>query len=162
MRHQGSDFWLADASQPAATFRAIPSDGFPFSQADKALGLRQFHLGERVRLGVRAEYFKLFNHPNFGGPFNLRGLSGYGTIPQFGKVMPGNTLNVALGGRKIGAECSRRSPVSLQCGSVSERSGCLSRLRKVLPHRSFPRGSNVEFGPRSCGPTTGETAERAA
>jgi hypothetical protein len=35
------------------------------------MGLRQLHLGERVRLGVRAEYFNLFNPTNFGGPFNL-------------------------------------------------------------------------------------------
>lgn len=41
--------------------------GFPMSQFDLALR-RQFDLGERVRLQLRAEAFNIFNHPNFGDP----------------------------------------------------------------------------------------------
>jgi hypothetical protein len=31
---------------------------------------RQFHLTERVGLRFRAEFFNIFNHPNFGSPVN--------------------------------------------------------------------------------------------
>jgi len=41
--------------------------GFPVWQLDLALR-RQFHLTERVNLQFRAEFFNVFNHPNFGDP----------------------------------------------------------------------------------------------
>ncbi len=41
--------------------------GFGLSQLDLAVR-RQFVLGERARLQVRAEFFNVFNHPNFGDP----------------------------------------------------------------------------------------------
>jgi Carboxypeptidase regulatory-like domain/TonB dependent receptor-like, beta-barrel len=41
--------------------------GFGASQVD--LGLqRQFHLAENIGLRFRAEFFNIFNHPNFGNP----------------------------------------------------------------------------------------------
>jgi hypothetical protein len=41
--------------------------GFPMWQVDLALR-RQFSLGERATLQLRAEAFNIFNHPNFGDP----------------------------------------------------------------------------------------------
>ncbi len=41
--------------------------GFGLSQLDLAVR-RQFPLGETARLQVRAEFFNVFNHPNFGDP----------------------------------------------------------------------------------------------
>lgn len=41
--------------------------GFPVSQLDFGLR-RQFHLGERVNLQLKTEFFNIFNHPNFGDP----------------------------------------------------------------------------------------------
>jgi hypothetical protein len=110
----GQPIWLADANQPRgkvlnpAAFAAptglsgnLPRNsirGFPFSQTDAALR-RQFHLTERIKLDLRAEYFNVFNHPNFGSPLTLWGASFFkGPFPGFGQVFPGNTLNVALGG----------------------------------------------------------------
>ncbi len=50
-----------------------------------------------MRLDLRAEYFNVFNHPNFDRPFNLWRAT-YGQFDDFGKVTPGYTLNVGLGG----------------------------------------------------------------
>jgi hypothetical protein len=41
--------------------------GFPFWQLDFAVR-RQFNFNERVNLQFRAEFFNLFNHPNFADP----------------------------------------------------------------------------------------------
>jgi Carboxypeptidase regulatory-like domain/TonB dependent receptor-like, beta-barrel len=43
--------------------------GFAASQADVGLQ-RQFAFTEKVRLRFRAEFFNIFNHPNFGNPNN--------------------------------------------------------------------------------------------
>jgi hypothetical protein len=43
--------------------------GFPVNQVDFSLR-RQFNLTERVNLQFRAEFFNLFNHPNFADPIN--------------------------------------------------------------------------------------------
>jgi len=43
--------------------------GFGASQTDVALQ-RQFHLTDKVALRVRAEFFNILNHPNFGNPNN--------------------------------------------------------------------------------------------
>ncbi len=58
--------------------------GFDAFQADFVVQ-RAFALSERFRLQSRAEFFNIFNHPNFGSPVN------YLTSPQFGQST--QTLN---------------------------------------------------------------------
>ena len=54
------------------------------------LGLqRQFHFTEQVGLLFRAEFFNIFNHPNFGNPVSLL------TSPLFGRST--QTLANSLG-----------------------------------------------------------------
>ncbi len=62
--------------------------GFGAWQADAGLQ-RQFQLTERIGLRFRAEFFNIFNHPNFGSPTNLL------TSPLFGRSM--QTLANSLG-----------------------------------------------------------------
>jgi hypothetical protein len=54
--------------------------GFSALQADVGVQ-RQFHLSETLGLRFRAEFFNLFNHPNFGSPTNslVSPLFGYST-----------------------------------------------------------------------------------
>jgi hypothetical protein len=79
----GVPVYLADPGAPGGwrlnpeAFRAVVGRqgslgrnalrGFGLSQLDLAVR-RQFVLGETARLQVRAEFFNLFNHPNFGDP----------------------------------------------------------------------------------------------
>jgi hypothetical protein len=62
--------------------------GFGAWQADVGLQ-RQFQLTEGVDLRFRAEFFNVFNHPNFGNPINLL------TSPLFGRST--QTLANSLG-----------------------------------------------------------------
>jgi hypothetical protein len=62
--------------------------GFAASQADVGLQ-RQFAFTEKVRLRFRAEFFNVFNHPNFGNPNNNL------TNPLFGRST--QTLANSLG-----------------------------------------------------------------
>jgi hypothetical protein len=62
--------------------------GFGAWQADVAAE-RQFHLTETLRLRFRAEFFNMFNHPNFGNPVNTL------TSPLFGRST--QTLANSLG-----------------------------------------------------------------
>jgi hypothetical protein len=50
---------------------------------------RQFHLTERLALQARADFFNIFNHPNFGSPINFL------SSPQFGQ--PTQMLASSLG-----------------------------------------------------------------
>jgi hypothetical protein len=43
--------------------------GFGATEVDLTLR-RQFQLWERLALQARADFFKIFNHPNFGPPIN--------------------------------------------------------------------------------------------
>jgi Carboxypeptidase regulatory-like domain len=54
--------------------------GFGATQVDLALQ-REFHFAERLGLRFRAEFFNIFNHPNFGSPNNnlTSPLFGYST-----------------------------------------------------------------------------------
>ncbi len=62
--------------------------GFGAWQADVGVQ-RQFHVTEEVRLRFRAEFFNIFNHPNFGNPINVL------TSPLFGRST--QTLANSLG-----------------------------------------------------------------
>jgi hypothetical protein len=62
--------------------------GFGAWQADVGLQ-RQFQLSERFALRFRAEFFNIFNHPNFGSPTNVL------TSPLFGRST--QTLANSLG-----------------------------------------------------------------
>ena len=62
--------------------------GFNASQVDFTLQ-RLFKLSERFALQTSADFFNIFNHPNFGSPIN------YMTSPQFG--FSTQTLNSWLG-----------------------------------------------------------------
>jgi Carboxypeptidase regulatory-like domain len=74
--------------------------GFPVWQIDLALG-RQFKLTERVNLQFRAEFFNLFNHPNFGDPD-----SNLGTVSVDGVFTPHSSFGVSpsMLGRRLGQE----------------------------------------------------------
>jgi hypothetical protein len=62
--------------------------GFGAWQADVVLQ-RQFRFQERLRVRFRAEFFNIFNHPNFGNPVNQL------TSPLFG--LSTQTLANSLG-----------------------------------------------------------------
>ena len=57
---------------------------------------RQFHLRERLALQARADFFNLFNHPNFGSPIN------YLTSPQFGQSTQMLGASLGAGGQSGG------------------------------------------------------------
>ena len=81
----------AFATAPAGTQGNLGRNvlrGFGAWQADVGLQ-RQFYLTERLRLRFRAEFFNIFNHPNFGSPTNLL------TSPLFGRST--QTLANSLG-----------------------------------------------------------------
>lgn len=95
---QGSQF-PGGKSFNRAAFSAAPAGtqgnlgrnvlrGFGAWQMDLALQ-KQFHLTERFALRFRAEFFNLFNHPNFGSPTNVI------TSPLFGRAT--QTLANSLG-----------------------------------------------------------------
>src|SRR5262249_1416178 len=83
-------------------------NGFPVSQLDFALR-REFALKERASLQFRAEFFNLFNHPNFGDPV-VSSL----TTPLFGQSI--QMLNQDLGafGRGFNALYQMGGPRSVQ------------------------------------------------
>jgi hypothetical protein len=117
----GQPYWIEDLSQPggevlnpaafarpaAGTTGNFPRNGlrslFSVNQLDLALR-RRFALTERFKLDIRVEYFNVFNHPMFGAPGSVWApfsFLGYGDTvsSSFGKIRPGYTTNVALGGQ---------------------------------------------------------------
>lgn len=55
--------------------------GFDLWQEDLDIR-RQFRLTERVNLSFKAEFFNIFNHPNFGAPQSILGAPFFGTSTQ--------------------------------------------------------------------------------
>ena len=56
---------------------------------------RQFHLTDKIALRFRAEFFNIFNHPNFGSPDNTL------TSPLFGQSTQ-TLANSLAGGNNAG------------------------------------------------------------
>jgi len=69
--------------------------GFGATQVDLTLR-RQFQLRERLSLQARADFFNLFNHPNFGLPTN------YLTSPLFGQSNQMLGASLGSGGQNGG------------------------------------------------------------
>ena len=69
--------------------------GFGASQLDLALR-RELSLTERIKLQFRAEFFNLFNHPNFGDPGSAASNTNLLSNPSFG--LSTTTLSQSLGG----------------------------------------------------------------
>jgi hypothetical protein len=70
--------------------------GFAFSQFDLSLR-RQFSLGERLRLQLKAEVFNLLNHPNFGNPVNTLSSDSFGQSTQMlGRSLGNGGINGGL------------------------------------------------------------------
>ncbi len=57
---------------------------------------RQFHLTERLALQARADFFNIFNHPNFGSPINFL------SSPQFGQPTQMLASSLGSGGQSGG------------------------------------------------------------
>ena len=76
-------------ANPAGTYGDVTKGAFVgprYTDVDSAIA-RNFRMGEKATLQVRAEYFNLFNHTNFGDPgTTLSGTFGQitGTTPQNG------------------------------------------------------------------------------
>lgn len=69
--------------------------GFGAWQADVGVQ-RQFQLNENLRLRFRAEFFNIFNHPNFGSPINVL------TSPLFGRSTQPLANSLGSGGANGG------------------------------------------------------------
>jgi hypothetical protein len=70
--------------------------GFAFSQFDLSLR-RQFSLGERLKLQLKAEVFNLLNHPNFGNPVNTLSSNLFGQSTQMlGRSLGNGGINGGL------------------------------------------------------------------
>ena len=69
--------------------------GFGATQWDITLR-RQFHFTERLALQARADFFNIFNHPNFGSPIN------YLSSPQFGQATMMLANSLGSGGQSGG------------------------------------------------------------
>jgi hypothetical protein len=70
-------------------------NGFSATQVDFTLR-RQFKLYERLSLQARADFFNIFNHPNFGPPVN------YMTSPLFGQATQMLGASLGAGGQTGG------------------------------------------------------------
>ena len=70
-------------------------NGFGATQIDLTLR-RQFKLRERLSLQARADFFNIFNHPNFGSPIN------YLTSPLFGQSTQMLGASLGSGGQNGG------------------------------------------------------------
>ena len=70
-------------------------NGFGATEVDLTLR-RQFKLYERLSLQARADFFNLFNHPNFGPPVN------YMTSPLFGQATQMLGASFGAGGQTGG------------------------------------------------------------
>jgi hypothetical protein len=87
---------------------------FGFRNADLSV-MKNFRLGERLGMQFRAEFFNIFNHPNFANPFG--GQNGWGhndpSVPgTFGCSCA--TPDVAASNPVIGSGGSRATQLGLK------------------------------------------------
>jgi hypothetical protein len=82
--------------------------GFGATEVDLTLR-RQFNLWERPALQARADFFNIFNHPNFGPPIN------YLNSPLFGQST--QMLGASLGS-------GARTAASIRCIKSAARDRC--------------------------------------
>ena len=68
--------------------------GFPMWQIDFAVR-RQFNLVEQLRMQVKAEFFNLFNHPNFGDPSSSLGSVSAAGVATFSSAFGVSTATLA-------------------------------------------------------------------
>ena len=47
---------------------------------------KQFQLGEKLNLMLRAEFYNFFNHPNYYNPISTYSLDGVTPYSQFGEI----------------------------------------------------------------------------
>jgi hypothetical protein len=109
----GPDNFLNPAaySMPlAGTFGDLGRNTFygpSYNQIDFSI-IKKIPLTERTNLDFRAEFFNLFNHPNFDEPNSTWGTDASGNVfPSFGQVL--NTL-----GRTLGVGTSRQIQFALR------------------------------------------------
>ena len=70
--------------------------GFGMTQVDLALR-RQFALSEHLKLQLKADFFNVFNHPNFGNPVNMLDNSLFGqSIQMLNRSLGGGGINGGL------------------------------------------------------------------
>ena len=100
--------------------------GFPLHQLDLALR-RQFNFTDQLNLQFRAEFFNIFNHPNFADP-----VSSLGSVSSTGVFAPGNNFgrSISMLGRALGS---------------GETSGGLNPLYQVGGPRSLQFGLKLQF-----------------
>ena len=68
--------------------------GFPMWQIDFAIR-RQFNLVEQLRMQVKAEFFNLFNHPNFGDPLSSLGSVSPAGVATFSSAFGVSNMTLA-------------------------------------------------------------------
>lgn len=68
--------------------------GFPMWQIDFAVR-RQFNLVEQLRMQVKAEFFNLFNHPNFGDPLSSLGSVSPAGVATFSSAFGVSNMTLA-------------------------------------------------------------------
>jgi len=109
---QGNSVMMAP---PLGQFGNMSRNMFPdsgFRNFDFSLG-KNFHFGERYRLQFRAEFFNIFNHPNFANPYG--GQNGFGlndpSVQPFGCGCA--TPDVAAANPAVGSG----GPRSIQLGA---------------------------------------------
>lgn len=108
---QGNSVMMAP---PLGQFGNMSRNMFPdtgFRNFDFSLG-KNFHFGESKRLQIRAEFFNIFNHPNFANPYG--GQNGFGlNDPSAGSFGCGcATPDIAAANPAVGSG----GPRSIQLG----------------------------------------------
>ncbi|HKR59763.1 MAG TPA: TonB-dependent receptor [Pyrinomonadaceae bacterium] len=101
--------------------------GFPLYQLDLAIR-RQFNFTERLNLQVRAEFFNIFNHPNFADPANS-----LGSVSSTGTFTPTSSF-----GRS-------QSMLGRNLGTGGGTSGGLNPLYQIGGPRSIQFGIKLQF-----------------